>query len=265
MAKPGRPYMVAADIGRAAGIVSTSKKKEDVLWPHGIQCADNTFVWPAKLTWVSLLRALLYALKTHCVPVEQGQWSPADLALVRAALGVWAVGFSDSLLRDLLSLAVILANVCLGDDCDDSCHLCSYMAAHARFCQALRAVHPVVHSMEAALAYIASTGHGVAGGSAGSGDFAARMKAAKRDTSDPLEVQRARGATDASAATKEKLGYEPGQTKWAAAGEGRPVPPPVDSPASGSSCRTSMPGSWRTGVMRRSGGSGRRWWLLFLR
>ncbi|PNW77464.1 hypothetical protein CHLRE_10g437700v5 [Chlamydomonas reinhardtii] len=189
MAKPGRPYMVAADIGRAAGIVSTSKKKEDVLWPHGIQCADNTFVWPAKLTWVSLLRALLYALKTHCVPVEQGQWSPADLALVRAALGVWAVGFSDSLLRDLLSLAVILANVCLGDDCDDSCHLCSYMAAHARFCQALRAVHPVVHSMEAALAYIASTGHGVA------------------------------GATDASAATKEKLGYEPGQTKWAAAGE----------------------------------------------
>ncbi|PNW69618.1 hypothetical protein CHLRE_35g759397v5 [Chlamydomonas reinhardtii] len=137
--------------------------QEDVLWPHRIQCADNTFVWPAKLTWVGLLLALLYALKTHCVPVEQGQWSPADLALVRAALGVWAVGLSDSLLRDLLTLAVILANVCLGDDCDDSCHLCSYMAAHARFCQALRAVHPVVHSMEAALAYIASTGHGVAG------------------------------------------------------------------------------------------------------
>ncbi|PNW72543.1 hypothetical protein CHLRE_16g690207v5 [Chlamydomonas reinhardtii] len=37
------------------------------------------------------------------------------------------------------------------------------------------------------------------GGSAGSGDFAARMKAANRDTSDPLEVQRARGEASAAA------------------------------------------------------------------
>ncbi|KAG2446067.1 hypothetical protein HXX76_000669 [Chlamydomonas incerta] len=37
------------------------------------------------------------------------------------------------------------------------------------------------------------------GGSAGSGKFAAGMKAAKKDTSDPREVQRARGEASAAA------------------------------------------------------------------
>ncbi|KAG2440232.1 hypothetical protein HXX76_004344 [Chlamydomonas incerta] len=37
------------------------------------------------------------------------------------------------------------------------------------------------------------------GGSAGSGDFAAKMKAANKDTSDPIEVARARGEASAAA------------------------------------------------------------------
>ncbi len=47
-----------------------------------------------------MLRAILYALKTLCVPVQDGQWSAANLALVRCALGVWAhESFSPDLQR----------------------------------------------------------------------------------------------------------------------------------------------------------------------
>lgn len=77
---------------------------------------------------------------------------------------VWAVGLEDSLIQRLATLAVILGDVCLGDACDDACHLAKYMFPHVLFCETVRAVHDVVRSStEVTLAYLASAGPGAAG------------------------------------------------------------------------------------------------------